>query len=132
MQDLIERFRTWASDQADVRSALIVGSLARADEPPDDMADLDLVVIVKDPFIYLSDTAWLRHFGEPCVTFVESTAVGLNPASARSFGNRVIMFFLRRVRLLPGVGLLAFQPDIRLPSPSQPRQRKPRNAVFFH
>jgi hypothetical protein len=115
-----------------VRSALIVGSWARADEPPDDMADLDLVVIVKDPFIYLSDTAWLRHFGEPCVTFVESTAVGLNPASARSFGNRVIMFFLRRVRLLPGVGLLAFQPDIRLPSPSQPRQRKPRNAVFFH
>jgi aminoglycoside 6-adenylyltransferase len=76
MQDLIERFMTWALDRADVRSALIVGSQARADRPADNMSDLDLAVIVTDPTIYLSDMTWLRRFGEPCLTFIESTAVG--------------------------------------------------------
>jgi aminoglycoside 6-adenylyltransferase len=76
MEDLIERFTTWAADQADIRSAIIVGSQARADKPADNLSDLDLAVIVMDPSIYLSDTAWLRRFGEPCLTFIESTAVG--------------------------------------------------------
>src|SRR5438105_9393272 len=40
------------------------------------MSDLDLVVIVTDPLIYLSDATWLRRFGEPFLTFVESTADG--------------------------------------------------------
>jgi len=77
MQDLIERFTTWALDQADVRSAIIVRSQARADRPADKLSDLDLAVIVTDPSIYLFDTTWLREFGEPCLTFVESTAVGI-------------------------------------------------------
>ena len=76
MQDLIERFANWALDQADVRSAIIVGSWARADKPADNMSDLDLAVVVTDPSIYLSDAAWLRAFGEPGLTFVESTADG--------------------------------------------------------
>jgi hypothetical protein len=42
----------------------------------DRLSDLDLAVIVTDPSIYLFDTTWLREFGEPCLTFVESTAVG--------------------------------------------------------
>jgi aminoglycoside 6-adenylyltransferase len=76
MQDLIECFTTWALGQSDVRSALIVGSQARTDKPADDLSDLDLAVIVTDPSIYLSDTSWLRWFGEPVLTFVESTADG--------------------------------------------------------
>jgi aminoglycoside 6-adenylyltransferase len=76
MQDLIEQFTTWVREQADVRSAIILGSQARADRPADNLSDLDLAVIVKDPMSYLSDTTWLRRFGEPCLTFVEATAVG--------------------------------------------------------
>jgi aminoglycoside 6-adenylyltransferase len=76
MQDLIEGFTSWARDQDDVRSAFIVGSHARVDRPADNMSDLDLAVIVADPSIYLSDAAWLRAFGEPALTFVESTADG--------------------------------------------------------
>ena len=41
MQDLIQQFTTWAMDQADIRSAIIVGSRARADKPADKMSDLD-------------------------------------------------------------------------------------------
>jgi len=76
MQDLIDRFTTWALDRADIRSAIIVGSRARADRPADSLSDLDLAVIVTDPSIYLCDTTWLRRFGEPSLTFVESTADG--------------------------------------------------------
>jgi aminoglycoside 6-adenylyltransferase len=76
MQDLIELFTTWALDQADIRSAIIVGSQARADRPADGLSDLDLAVVVTDPLIYLSDTTWLCRFGEPFLTFVESTADG--------------------------------------------------------
>jgi aminoglycoside 6-adenylyltransferase len=76
MEDLIERFTIWAWDQADVRSAIIVGSQARVGRPADDMSDLDLAVIVTDPSIYLSDTTWLYRFGEPCLTSVELTADG--------------------------------------------------------
>jgi len=72
----LERFTTWALDQADVRSAIIVRSQARADRPADKLSDLDLAIIVTDPSIYLFDTTWLRQFGEPCLIFVESTAVG--------------------------------------------------------
>ena len=54
----------------------IIRSQARADRPADRLSDLDLAVIVTDPSIYLFDTTWLREFGEPCLTFVESTAVG--------------------------------------------------------
>lgn len=56
MQDLIDRFTTWALDRADIRSAMIVGSRARADRPADSLSDLDLAVIVTGPSIYLSDT----------------------------------------------------------------------------
>jgi aminoglycoside 6-adenylyltransferase len=76
MQDLIERFRNWALDQRDVRSALIVGSWARTETPADDLSDLDLAVIVSDPSVYLSDATWIRMLGEPALTFVESTADG--------------------------------------------------------
>src|SRR3981189_1009487 len=76
MEDLIERFTAWVLDRPDIRSAIIVGSQARADRPADSLSDLDLAVIVTDPSIYLSDTTWLRRFGEPCLTFVESTADG--------------------------------------------------------
>jgi aminoglycoside 6-adenylyltransferase len=76
MEDLVERFTTWALNQAEIRSAIIVGSQVRAERPADNMSDLDLAIIVADPSIYLSDTTWLRQFGEPCLTFVESTADG--------------------------------------------------------
>jgi hypothetical protein len=76
MEDLIERFTDWALEKADVRSAIIVGSRVRAESPADHMSDLDLAVIVEDPSIYLSDTSWLRRFGDPALTFVESTADG--------------------------------------------------------
>jgi aminoglycoside 6-adenylyltransferase len=76
IQDLIKQLTSWSLDRPDVRAAVVLGSQARRDIPADSLSDLDMLVIVQDPSIYLSDVAWLSTFGEPCLSFVESTAVG--------------------------------------------------------
>jgi aminoglycoside 6-adenylyltransferase len=76
MQDMVDRFVIWAQSRPDVRAGVILGSWARNEMPADNMSDLDLLVIVSDPSVFLSEASWLLSFGEPCLTFVEPTATG--------------------------------------------------------
>ena len=76
MRDMIDRFLTWAKRRPDVLAGVILGSWARSEMPADNMSDLDLLVIVSDPSVFLSEASWLLTFGEPCLTFVEPTATG--------------------------------------------------------
>src|SRR5580692_6702522 len=76
MQDMIDCFVTWAQLRSDVRAGVVLGSWARNDMPADNLSDLDLLAIVSDPSVFLSEASWLLTFGEPCLTFVEPTAVG--------------------------------------------------------
>ena len=76
MQDIVDRFVTWAQGRPDVRAGVILGSWARNETPADHLSDLDLLVIVSDPSVFLSEASWLLSFGEPCLTFVEPTATG--------------------------------------------------------
>jgi aminoglycoside 6-adenylyltransferase len=76
MRDMIDRFVTWAKRRPDVRAGVVLGSWARNDMPADGLSDLDLLVIVNDPSVFLSEASWLLTFGEPCLTFVEPTATG--------------------------------------------------------
>lgn len=63
--------------------------------PADNLSDLDLVVIVSDPSVFLSEASWLLTFGEPCLTFVEATAIGNFRERRVSFRDgRVIDFSL--------------------------------------
>jgi hypothetical protein len=68
MRDKIDRFLTWARRRPDVRAGVILGSWARSEVPADNMSDLDLLVIVSDPSVFLLETSWLLTFGEPCLT----------------------------------------------------------------
>jgi aminoglycoside 6-adenylyltransferase len=65
MHDMIDRFVTWAKRRPDVRAGVILGSWARNNMPADNLSDLDLLVIVSDPSIFLSEASWLLTFGEP-------------------------------------------------------------------
>ena len=49
--------------------------------PADSLSDLDLLVIARDPLIYLTNVSWLLTFGDPALTFVESTR---GPGSIRA------------------------------------------------
>src|SRR5258707_1813927 len=76
MQDLMDRFVAWASEQPNLRGGAVLGSHARTQTPADTLSDLDLVVAVQDPRVYLSEGAWLRTFVVPTLTIFEATAVG--------------------------------------------------------
>jgi aminoglycoside 6-adenylyltransferase len=73
---LIERFVAWAQTQPDIRAAIVLGSRARADRPADEWSDLDLVMLVTDPALFLASAEWLRSIGDVWLTFVEPTATG--------------------------------------------------------
>lgn len=75
-REIIDRFERWAEGDDRIRGAMIVGSRARTDRPADAWSDLDLVIVATDADELLDDTAWLRHLGEPVITFIEQTAVG--------------------------------------------------------
>lgn len=66
----------WAREEPDVRAAVVVGSRARGDVPADRWSDLDLILVVDDPESFAGDASWVAEFGEPVLTFLESTAVG--------------------------------------------------------
>lgn len=75
-EELIERLCKWAEGRTDVRAVVIVGSRARVDHTADEWADLDAVIITTDPEHYVSTPDWIDNFGEPLLTFIESTSTG--------------------------------------------------------
>lgn len=75
--DLIEAaIADWASERADVRAAVVVGSRARRDTPADRWSDLDVFLVVEEPGPFLRDTEWVAEFGRPVLTFLEETPLG--------------------------------------------------------
>jgi aminoglycoside 6-adenylyltransferase len=66
----------WAGGQADVHAVVLIGSQARVDTPADQVSDVDLALFVEEPARYLREEEWLQRFGEPLLSFRESTAVG--------------------------------------------------------
>jgi len=75
-ESLIEHFVTWAVKEAAITSAVVIGSRARTDHPADEWADLDVIVVTKDPERLLAHTDWLAEIGKPALTFVEDTSSG--------------------------------------------------------
>jgi aminoglycoside 6-adenylyltransferase len=63
----------WASERADVKAAVVVGSHARSDVPADRWSDLDVILLVDDPEPYAADATWVEEFGRPVLTFLEET-----------------------------------------------------------
>ena len=53
----------WAEHQDDIVGIGVVGSYARGEQRRG--SDIDLIVVAKQPAVWISNTAWLGHFGEP-------------------------------------------------------------------
>jgi len=75
-EKLIERFVAWAENEAAISSAVVIGSRSRTDHPADEWADLDVIVVTRDPARLLSNTDWLEDIGKPILTFIENTSNG--------------------------------------------------------
>jgi hypothetical protein len=60
---------TWARRQPGVGAVALVGSHARGTARPD--SDIDILLLLDDPQVFLADTGWVRAFGEPVRQEVE-------------------------------------------------------------
>ena len=61
IQEFLDAFVAWASDQPDVQAIALVGSYARGAARDD--SDVDLVILTDQPLIYLADPTWIERFG---------------------------------------------------------------------
>jgi hypothetical protein len=59
----------WASSRHDVLGVALVGSQARGSATAS--SDVDVILLVRDPQQYFSDTVWTRTFGSPIRHVVE-------------------------------------------------------------
>lgn len=75
-QQVEETIKLWGHEQTDIRTALIVGSRARSDPPPDDWSDLDLVLFTENPAHYTVDSGWLEGLGTIWLANLSQTGRG--------------------------------------------------------
>jgi predicted nucleotidyltransferase len=61
VHQFLSEFNRWASSQPDILATALLGSYARNEATG--TADVDLVIIAREPKTYLHDTRWARHFG---------------------------------------------------------------------
>ncbi len=62
VDDFLQRFTRWASSEAGILAAALVGSYARGQGRPD--SDVDLVLICASPQYYLASPRWVLEFGD--------------------------------------------------------------------
>jgi aminoglycoside 6-adenylyltransferase len=150
----IDQVAGWSKVQTDVHAVLLVGSQARIDMPADALSDVDLALFVDDPERYLRDSAWVRSFGEPLLTFMEPTAVGgfeerrvlfrdglevdfsILPAAVAKAPPREAQAVLARgfFILYDGIGLPALEPAAVTPAPRPTQERFDQlsNDFWYH
>jgi aminoglycoside 6-adenylyltransferase len=73
LEDAITR---WATAERMVQALVVIGSRAREDHTADAWSDLDLILFVTDPQIYVEDTSWLVTFGEVWLRVLNFTGAG--------------------------------------------------------
>lgn len=69
IQPFLDQVVRWAGERLDLQAVVLVGSYARDQAGPD--SDIDLVLLVDQPQLYLSDTSWAGRFGHPLKQQVE-------------------------------------------------------------
>lgn len=74
--ELEASFTTWAQAQVEMRAAILIGSRARSDPPPDDWSDLDLIVFTTAMEKYAANRHWLDRFGAVTMAVLERSRRG--------------------------------------------------------
>lgn len=71
--EMVERLRTWTEQESTVHSALILGSQVREEFEGDEWSDLDVLLLVDSPQMFLQTDTWLTFFGGIICSTVEET-----------------------------------------------------------
>lgn len=75
-QSITEDFSKAAISRNDIRSVAIFGSRARDIQPADKWSDLDLIVFVEKPDVFVHNQDWLSSIGEVLIAFNEMNVFG--------------------------------------------------------
>lgn len=62
IQEFFHQFKEWTTKQENILGAALVGSHAR--NAAKEYSDIDLMIIAKDPSMYLNDNSWIDRFGK--------------------------------------------------------------------
>jgi len=76
-QKIINNFTHWGKNCDNLHAALVIGSQARTDNKADKYSDLDIIMFVDDPALFLASDQWLKDIGEYHISFIENTMGGL-------------------------------------------------------
>ena len=74
-RDIIEQIITWSEKDPNIESAIIIGSQVQNEKLADEWSDLDVMLLVNDPLVLLSENRWLEQFGSPVCAFNEVTVL---------------------------------------------------------
>jgi aminoglycoside 6-adenylyltransferase len=66
----------WCQSEPTILAAVIVGSRARTKPPPDEWADLDLIVFTTTPAAFAASPAWINNLGPAWLTHLDPTGAG--------------------------------------------------------
>lgn len=61
VERFLNAFAAWAAEEVGVKTVLLVGSYARGAATP--ASDIDLLLLVTDPRVYVEDPGWAGAFG---------------------------------------------------------------------
>jgi aminoglycoside 6-adenylyltransferase len=67
VKEVLEEITSWAKENPDIRTVLLVGSRADPDAKVDLLSDYDIEIAVNDPRKFLDSEEWLSAFGDPLV-----------------------------------------------------------------
>ena len=73
--ETIDKLRTWSQQERNIHCALILGSQVSTEFEGDGWSDLDVLLLVDDPQVFIQTRSWLAIFGEIVCVTVDETAL---------------------------------------------------------
>jgi aminoglycoside 6-adenylyltransferase len=71
--ETVQILTNWCHNQTSIHAAILLGSQVREDLPGDEWSDLDVLLLVDDPQVYMQDINWLTVLGDVSCTILEET-----------------------------------------------------------
>ena len=71
--NFINRIASWAEDDSNIEVVIAIGSQVQKGARVDIWSDIDVMMLAGDPQLLLTDDSWLRRFGEPVCSYVDTT-----------------------------------------------------------
>jgi aminoglycoside 6-adenylyltransferase len=71
-----DMLRTWSQREKAIQGAIILGSQVRQEFEGDEWSDLDVLLLVDNPDVFMQTDTWLARFGEVVCVTVEETILG--------------------------------------------------------